>query len=35
VEAQNYLREALELAQRTGSSELLSSLENLRRSIAV
>jgi tetratricopeptide (TPR) repeat protein len=34
-EAREYLREALELASRLGASELLSSLETLRRSITV
>jgi serine/threonine protein kinase len=34
-DAQNYLREALELASRSGAHELLTSLETLRRAIAV
>jgi serine/threonine protein kinase len=34
-EARDYLREALELASRSGSHELMTSLETLRRSIAV
>jgi serine/threonine protein kinase len=34
-EAQDYLREALELATRSGSHELMTSLETLRRAIAV
>jgi serine/threonine protein kinase len=34
-EARDYLREALELASRSGSRELMTSLETLRRSIAV
>jgi serine/threonine-protein kinase len=34
-EARDYLREALELASRSGSHELVSSLETLRRAIAV
>ncbi|HXX67623.1 MAG TPA: protein kinase [Polyangiaceae bacterium] len=33
-EARDYLREALELASRTGSREVLTSLETLRRSMA-
>ena len=35
VEAQIYLREALELATQSGAHELVTSLEDLRRSIAV
>jgi serine/threonine-protein kinase len=34
-EARDYLREALELASRSGAHELVSSLETLRRAIAV
>jgi len=34
-EARDYLREALELASRSGSRELVTSLESLRRAIAV
>ena len=34
-EARDYLREALELAARSGARELLTSLESLRRAIAV
>jgi hypothetical protein len=34
-EARDYLREALELASRSGSHELTASLETLRRAIAV
>ena len=34
-EARDYLREALELASRSGAHELVSSLESLRRAIAV
>jgi serine/threonine-protein kinase len=34
-EAQKYLREALELAARAGSHDLVTSLESLKRSIAV
>jgi serine/threonine protein kinase len=35
LEAQVYLREALDLASRSGSRELVTSLESLKRSIAV
>jgi serine/threonine protein kinase len=35
TEAKRYLREALELAHRSGAHELVSSLEDLRRSFAV
>jgi serine/threonine protein kinase len=35
LEAQVYLREALDLASRSGAHELISSLEKLKRSIAV
>jgi serine/threonine-protein kinase len=34
-EAQAFLREALELANKSGAHELLTSLEDLRRAIAV
>ena len=34
-EARDYLREALDLAARSGAHELVSSLESLRRAIAV
>ena len=34
-EARDYLREALELASRSGAHELVTSLETLRRAIAV